>query len=294
MRPLNASGPALLLALAIVSGVAAEPPMEKQILLGPESVAQWAVAESTLEASSVRTRSQQPVLHWHIAVDYFTGEPKYPVGWPRISCPLREAAAQNWAGWDFLQFWVYTDTTRNALPSEPAGLALYTPDKEGAYNRPLTELGKGQWVPIRIPLTQVPRHQEVRLIQFHISEANYRHQDQLDFYFDELTLLRYAHPTLLDLTAEQTVMFADTQQVPVRFNLAGVKPGESVEVACELRQAGKMLAQAKATATRGPQRLVFDLHRARLRPGEYELVAHAAGGMDTSTARVRLVASPWK
>lgn len=273
---------------------AAEPQMEKRNLIGPESVRQWSAAESAMETSDVHARDGRRVLRWHVAVDHFAGEAKYPIGWPRVGYSLREAAARDWSGWDYLEMWVYTDTTRQALPREPVGLALYTPDKDSAYRRALTELAKGQWVQIRIPLSQVPRHEDVRLIQLHISESNYRHQDQLDFYIDGVALLRYARPTLLGFSAEQAVMFTDARQLPVRFDLTGIKRDEGAEMTCELRQGGKVIARTAAKVRRGPNRVVLALGGKELNPGEYELVARVAGGAESDPVRVRLVESPWK
>ncbi len=113
---------------------AAEPvreQLEKSILVGPESARQWSAAECTIEASKTRMRTGQGVLYWHVTVDYFSGEPNYPIGWPRIGYTFKEAAARDWSGWDYFQIWVYTDTTRIALPREPAGLAIYAPTGKG-------------------------------------------------------------------------------------------------------------------------------------------------------------------
>ena len=267
--------------------------MEKRVVFGPESAKQWSAAESSLEASTRRTRTGQPALHWHITVDHFGGEAKYPVGWPRINCALREPALRDWSDWDYLQFWVYTDTSRATLPREPVGLILHTPDKEGAYHRPLPELKKGVWVQIRLPLSEVPRRHEVRLMQFHISDSNYRHQDELDLYFEEIALLRYAQPTLLEFTPENTVMFADANVVPVRFNLAGLKPGENAEVTCVLRQEAKVVAETKVKAGRGPQRMALKLGGTKMRAGDYEVQARVADRTQAAAVRVRLVESPW-
>lgn len=288
-------GTAMVLLAALLGSLAAgaEPPLEKRTVFGPESAPQWSAAESTIETSAEPTRTGSPVLHWHITVDHFAGEAKYPIGWPRANCALRDAAARNWSDWDYFQFWVFTGTTRAALPRDPVGLALYTPDKQDAYTRPLSELKKGEWVQIRIPLSQVPRREDVRLMQIHISESNYRHQDQLDFYLDEVALLRYAQPTLLELAPESAVMFADARQLAVKFQLAGVKAEDRVEVACELRRNGQTVASAAATSGRGPQRVTIDLSRAQLASGDYDVVARAQGGAEV-TARVRLVKSPWK
>ncbi|MCY2954916.1 MAG: hypothetical protein NTU53_23550 [Planctomycetota bacterium] len=287
---------ALLLFVPVVAraGEPTEGQLEKRILVAAESARQWSASECTIEQSSTRMRTGTRVLHWHVTVNHFGGEPDYPIGWPRIGLTLREAAARDWSGWDYAQMWVYTDTSRDALPRAPLGLSLYTPDKEGAYNRTLTELAKGKWVRIQIPLADVPRHNDVRLIQLHISESNYRHQDQLDFYLDEVTLLRYARPTLLDFAAEAAVMFADAKQIPVRFGLAGVKPGDAAAVVCELRQRDRVVAKADTNAARGPGRLALDVSRLKLEPGEYEVIGRAAGGEQAGPVRLRLVESPWK
>ncbi len=157
----------------------------------------------------------------------------------------------------------------------------------------MTELKKGQWVQIRIPLSEVPRRQDVRGIQLHISEANYKHLDELDFYIDEIALLRYARPTLLAFAAESAVVFTDAKQIPVRFDLAGVKPDESAQVVCEIRKGEKVVASTSAKAMRGPQRRALDLSRTKLQAGEYDIVVRVVGGAETAPARVRLVESPW-
>jgi hypothetical protein len=272
---------------------AAELPLEKRIVFGPESAPQWSAPESAVETAAEPSRTGSPVLHWQITVDHFAGEPNYPIGWPRANCALRDAIARDWSDWDYFEFWVFADITRAALPRDPVGLALHTPDKREAYTRLLSELKKGEWVQVRIPLSQVPRRDDVRLMQVHISEANYRHQDRLDFYFDQIALLRYAQPTLLDLAAESEVMFTDARQLAVKFQLAGVKAEDRVEVVCEFRRNGDVVARMAAAYGRGPQRMTMDLSRIQLAPGDYDVVARAPGGAEAA-ARVRLVASPWK
>lgn len=279
---------------AAAADQATEPALEKRVVCGPESAAEWSAAESSLAASTRRTPTGQPALHWHITVDHFGGEAKYPIGWPRISRTLPEPLSRDWSGWDYLDLLVYTDTSREALPREPVGLILHTPDKESAYHRPLPELKKGAWVRIRIPLADVPRVQDVRLMQFHISDSNYRHQDELDLHFAEIALLRHARPTLLGFAPECAVIFADAEQVPVRFQVAGIKPGDSAEVTCELWQGGKSVVQTSVRAARGPQRATLDLRGARLAAGSYELRAGIGRGGPTAAAPLRLVASPWQ
>lgn len=292
-------GPSRVVALALglaalppVRLAAAEPPLEKRVLVAPESAPQWSAPESKVEISTAHVRSNLPVLRWHVTVDHFAGERNYPIGWPRANFLLRDTTARDWSQWDYFQFWVYTDSTRAALPREPVGLTLYTPEKPDVYNRPLIELKKGEWMQIRIPVSQIPRHQDVRGMQFHLSESQYRHQDQLDLYFDDIALARHAEPTLLDFASEAAVMFADEKQLALKFHLAGVRPGERIEVVCQLRKGGTAVARTVVEAGRGPQRVTIDLRDAKPEAGDYELVARARGGAEAAT-RVRLIESPW-
>ncbi|MCX7886240.1 MAG: hypothetical protein N3B01_03145 [Verrucomicrobiae bacterium] len=149
------------------------------------------------------------------------------------------------------------------------------------------------WVEIRIPIAKIPRHNDVRYIQFHISEANYKHGDKLDLYIDDLALLRYARPTILDFSAETGVAFTDAHSLAAQFHLSGVRPGETVPVVCELRRGNKVAARSNTLAARGPQRVAIHLAGLKLVAGTYELVVRAADSTEAK-AVVRLVESPWR
>ncbi|MCX7825832.1 MAG: hypothetical protein N2689_09775 [Verrucomicrobiae bacterium] len=271
-----------------------EPLMEKLVLFGGDSAKTWSPAESMVTPSAERVKVGKASLHWHVTVDFYGGEKNYPIGWPRFSHAIPEGPQRDWSGWDYLSMWVYTETSREALPREPVGLGLYMPDRSSAYSRSLNELKKGEWVEIRIPIAQIPRHHDVRSMQFHIAESRYRHGDTLDLYVDDIALLRYARPTLLEFAAENAVMFAGGRNVPVSFRLAGVKPGRSAEVACELKRDGRIAARTTMRAERGEQRVTLDAGRGKLAPGYYEIVATVAGNPQPATARLRLVESPWR
>ena len=268
--------------------------MEKRVLFGPETVKEWSAAESSLAASAAPARQGRASLHWHVTVDYTTGEPGYPIGWPWVNHAIPEGPARDWSGWDYLHMAVYADTSRPALPPVPAALLLSAPDRAGEVDRPLTELKKGQWVEINIPLSQIPRNNDVRLFQVYLAEANYRDRDRVDLYIDDLCLLRYSRPTLLEFAPESAVVFADARWIPAKFRLAGISPGERVPVTCELSREARIVARGSLAAERGPHRLLLDPGRRKLPPGDYELTAHVAGSRRTVKARVRLVESPWR
>jgi hypothetical protein len=268
-------------------------PMEKLVLFGPDSAKTWSVAESSLEPSTVHVKTGRAALHWCVKVDYFAGEKNYPIGWPRFGHNISDSM-RDWSAWDYLHAWVYTTTSRAALPKEPVGLGIQAPDKATALHTRLTELKPGAWVEVKIPVSRLAQAADVRNLQFHISESDYKHGDQLDLWVDDLALLRYAEPTLLEFAAENAVMFAGARTVPVKLQLAGVRPGQRAELACELRCNGRVVARANASVERGPQRIALDVGGKKLPAGDYELAARVGGGSCESTARLRLVDSPWR
>lgn len=269
-------------------------PMERLPLFDSGSITTWSTAESTVAISTERTRDAAAALHWHVTVDYSTGEPKYPIGWPRVNRNFPAGPLRDWSGWDYLHFWVYTATNREKLPAIPAGLGLHTPDRSGAFQRNLSELKAGTWVEFKLPLSPIPRHHDVRQIQFHIAESNYRDGDQLDFYVSDLALLRYAAPTILAFAAESTVLFTDTARIPVTLHVAGLVPGARAEVTCELHREGRVAARTSVAARRGVQTAALPVAPHSLAAGEYELRAQLPGQAQVATARVRLVESPWR
>lgn len=286
----------LAAALTLVAAVsaAAAPEMEKQLLFGGASAQGWSPAESTLEVSAAHVKVNEAALHWHVTVDYYGGEKNYPIGWPRFGRTLPAGAQRDWSAWDFLHMWIFTTASRPTLPKEPLGLGLHTPDKASAYNTILSQIKLGEWVEIVIPIAKIAHPGDVRNIQFHISEANYKHADLLDLWIDDLALLRYARPVVLDFAAENAVLFADAKVVAARFQLAGVKPNETVPVTCELRHDGKVVAQSTSQMARGAQRIALSLESGTLTPGEYELTARAAEGQPTPPLALRVVESPWR
>ena len=283
-----------LVLAATATALAQSPPMEKQLLFGGASAKGWSPAECTVEVSTAHVKVNETALHWHVPVDYFSGEPKHPIGWPRFGRAIPEGAQRDWSAWDYLHMWVYTTSSRPKLPQVPAGLGIQAPDKGQGISMILSELKLNEWVEIKIPISKIAQPGDVRNIQFHIAEANYKHQDQVDFYIDDLALLRYARPTVLDFAAETAVTYANAKAVAVRFQLAGVKPGDTVPVVCELRRDGRVVASATAQSVRGPQRIVIEPARGSLAPGVYELTARASDGQSAPPAALRVVESPWR
>lgn len=334
MRPLRTR----LLAIACVLAAPAWPlaaapaPLETLSLLAPGENKIWSPVESSLAwenppAGTAAAATPPPAgaaastLHWHVPIDHTTGEPKYPVGWPRFSRAFPAGPLRDWSAWDYLRLRVYCATNRAALPRDPVGLGLHTPDRARAYQRALTELRPHAWTEILLPITAIPRSHDVRQLQLHVAEERYRHGDHLDLYLAELALVRHAAPTWLAFAPASAVAFADAGHLAVQASIAGVRPDAPADIICELRRADRVVARTTAPAQRGAQTL--DLHWDRTAPppaGDYTLVATlqplaaaspaspatpptsaippatppTARPAATTSAPVRLVTSPWQ
>jgi hypothetical protein len=270
-------------------------PFQKLVLDSFEDTKAWGPAEATVEPDREHVKGGTSALHLGIDVNWETGEKAYPIGWPRTQRSLGEPWQQDWAGYDFFHFWVYTTTSRDALPDDPLGLNLYTPDKPRAYSRTLAELRKDAWVEIRIPVAAIPRPDQVTFIQFFISESNYRHGDRVDFYISDLSLLRYAEPTLDTLRVGQKVMFADARYLPVQVRIFGIPAEAQTPLEVTVLSGGKAIARATQEVGRGEGTVWIDLGAKPAVPGECEVRARLKESTTPAKADVfRIIASPWR
>ena len=268
-----------------------EGPFEKLLLDGGDAEA-WGAAEAVIEAATEPVVEGDTCLHFAVDVDHTTGEPKYPIGWPRTFRNFDEPWQRDWSAYDYLRFKAQVRTSREALPSRPVGLNISVPDKPNAYHRTLTELKKNEWVEFTIPLSEIPRHHNVTRWQFFISESDYKHGDRLELFVDDICLLRYAAPTVADFALVQAVAFTDARFVPVQLSLLGLNPDQQATVACEARAAEKLVARTEFPLARGMHTVWLDLGAEPLPPGDYSVTARL-GEQTAGSLELRLIEGPF-
>ncbi len=284
---------ALSVNLAFCQTPAREGEMEKLIILGGDDVAAWHPAEATLETQTEITRIGDSALHFHIDVNHETGEPKYPIGWPRMNGTFAAAWQQDWSDWDYLRLYIYTDTSRESLPSTPLSMNLYVPDRAHTFSRTLSELRKGEWVEFLYPLSQIPRHNEATGIQFAISESNYKHGDVLDFYIDDICLLRYGEPHISELTVRPSVSYAGGRYLLVCFRALGVAGDAEAAALVRVLDGQSEAVRQECMATRGSNEVPIFLGENGLAPGTYTVQVTLGEGVSAEHA-IRVVESPWE
>ena len=265
--------------------------MEKLVIAPGTNPDAWVAAEATMASSVEMARTGEAALHFHIDVDHYAGEVNYPIGWPRAFIALGEPWQQNWADYDSLRLWVYTDTSRDSLPSAPLGMIIHAPDKAHSFNYTMGELVKGEWVSIEIPLTRIPNPSEVTRIQFFISESNYRHGDVVDFYIDDICLLRHAAAHVSDLAVRPRVAYSDLSAVMVVFRALGIRAEARTPATLTLNSDGNQLVRSDVEVSRGTNSIALPLGEG-LAEGTYEVLVKLAD-TEPVTTPLRLVGSPW-
>lgn len=266
-----------------------EPPMERLSIEDGSNAEAWVPSEATVTTSKENAELGDTSLLFHIDVNHTTGQPDYPIGWPRMYLKPPEELC-DWSGWDFLELVIHVETSRDALPSRPIGLILYTPDKQSRYDRTLSELKPWETVRIRIPLSEIPRHDNVPHIQFFISESDYTHGDTVDFTIDDIGLLRYSEPALSDIEALQSIAFSDATQIGCKFRLLGVRVDETGTVHGRLMQGTQALGTGEWELGRGSHEVWLKL-ASPPKVGEASLELYM--GDPSEVAKVRIVPSPF-
>ncbi|MFP4250453.1 MAG: hypothetical protein ACLFU7_12385 [Armatimonadota bacterium] len=280
----------LLLASAVACAQTAEPPMETLTLADGDSGSEWVPAEATMEPDDTHSRDGR-AMHFHIDVNHETGQPDYPIGWPRTYLQVPEDI-QDWSDWDFIGFSLYAETSREQFPDTALGFIVRSPDRNQQWQTNLSP-EKGGWVDFRFELSNVPNLEEVRAVQFYISESNYNHGDVLDFWIDDLVLLRYAEPTIINMQPLSHLHYADSDVIRVEVELTGMEDGESVEVLSRLLHDGSAIRQSSARLGPGVSTIPLQIGGG-LSPGEYEVQAEVVGTDYTLSEPMRVISSPFE
>lgn len=264
---------------------------EARALFAPGLSNRVDMAESTLATVSAGGPGGSPALHWRIDVDHLGGEPKYPVGWPRIARAMSDPADCDWSGWDYLRLRIRAETSRPALPAGPMSLSLRAPDKARSYSRSLEELRKGEWAEILIPTHKIPNPTDVRSMTLSIADASYSHKDRLDVFIADVSLVRPRTPVLQEFAPEGSAIWTDARRLPVRFRLLGVPAGGSSRVRFEVRDGTTVLGADSFSGGRGMHRAVIALPV--LKPGACAVHALSDAGVSIAAAPLTVVESPW-
>ena len=243
-------GTAACLAVPLSAAEAPDAPMERLVLDDMEDVGDWyndSPDETALTASEVHVKQGKTALLFANVVDHTKGEKNYPIGWPRSGKDLRKSGPTDWSGYDYFECWIYATTSREALPKTPVSVGFYHSGPKRSTSFPLAEVRKDQWVKIQIPIAKIEPSNDIRRIQFNISESNYTHGDHVDFYIDDVVLTRFAHPVIGSMHARRRLIYTSDRHLSAEFELLGSRSATDVTVVLEVGQGENIIASASAS-----------------------------------------------
>jgi hypothetical protein len=232
---------------------AAEANIERLVLDDMQDIAGWyngSPVETTL-ARSERAKEGRYSLAFANVVDHFQGEKDHPVGWPRVGRDLAKTKRTDWSDYDFFECWIYTETSRAQLPATPVSIGFSHTGPKRATSVTLKEVKKDEWVKIVVPIARLLDAQDVRRVQFNISEANYKHGDRVTFFINRPALTRYIRPVIAQVDMDRRLHYANDRHIVVSYTLLGRQGMDQVKLQLEIGPAqGACIAQATGPATR--------------------------------------------
>jgi len=254
----------------------------------------WSPAECTVAIAAKQLANGRPTLHVHVPVDHYAGEKKYPVGWPRMGLHPKALYERDWTRFEHFEFMVYTEMSRDKIPKTPITLILYCPDRSRVWSRTLGELKLSQWVKFSLPISRMRYVEGVAKVAFSVSESNYKHGDQLDFYIGGFRFVRSSECEIASLRPGASAVFQGQPAVDVEIDVLGVPKGVSRAVPLTIRQGEAAIRRESLPVHRGRYTLSIDIAELRLTPGTYTIVAFEGERDKEKSATFRVVTSPWK
>lgn len=186
----------------------------------------WAVA-----ADRELVKQGEQSLAFMIRVNW-TPRPgeQYPRGWPMMKRSFD--APRDWSSFDYVEFWLYPKTELSLEQSTV--LRVGFPWKE-MPDRPSWHTVEGLrpncWQRVRVPLVMEADWSQITGVAFYVAEGWYQDGDAVDFYVDDLCLVRRTTPVISAIsTTARTSPRGKT--LSVRLKIAG--PPERARVRCRI------------------------------------------------------------
>ena len=252
----------------------------------------WSPAEA--EILSADPVDGHAAFIFHVPVDHFAGEPKYPIGWPRAY--FGGAASINWKDYDAFQFKIYTKMNRDTLPKKAFSLAFRNPDKGKNIEVPFGKdnLRLNEWTTFTMPINRLAKLPSIHTIGFYVCESDFNHGDTLDFTFGGFRLIRSSAVKITSLECNG-ISYRETPALDVKVTAEGSSSTIGKGVPFALTDAtGKLIRLETLPVTRGINEIKMDVSELRLKPGDYQLTAFPKEAEKTIRVGFKIVDSPWE
>ena len=250
---------------------------------------QWQPTEA--EARSAAEVNGHPAITFHIDVDHHAGEPKYPIGWPRMY--MRKPNDIPWKDYDKFEFKVFTKTSSNLLPARAFNLKFAgQPRINIDLSFGLKQLKLNEWMPFSMPTNKLGEITSFSSVGFFISEANYPDKEVLDFTFAEIRLVRSSYCKITEMET-QGVRYNTSSTLPVKITVFGPASDAARGVPFQIARGDKVLRLETLPVVRGNQTLQMDVSELNLTNGDYTLTAFPDNPDRKLTVSFKVIDSPF-
>ena len=251
--------------------------------------AQWQPTEA--EARSAGDVNGHPALTFHIDVDHHAGEPKYPIGWPRMY--MRKPNDIPWKDYDKFEFKIHTKASSNTIPARTFSLKFTGQPKTSIdIGFSPKQLKLNEWVPFSMPTNKIAEITTFASCVFFISESNYPDKEVLDFTFAEMRLVRSSYCKITEMQT-QGVRYTATPTLPVKLTVYGPASDGARGIPFQIACGDKVLRLETLPVVRGTQTLQMDISELNLANGDYTLTAFPDNPDRKLTVSFKVIDSPF-
>ena len=165
---------------------------------------------------------------------------KYARGWPMMRRAFSEPA--DWSSYDYVDFWLYAKTDLSLRQSTVLRVGFSWQDmKERPPWHTIEGIQPNQWQRVRVPLTMQADWSRITGVSFYVAEGWYQHGDKVDFFVDDMRLVRRTIPVISSSSVTARTSRRG-RALGVRLKIAG--PIEGARVRCRVAETSLELTQA--------------------------------------------------
>ena len=258
----------------------------------------WSPAESSVTLAPFKF-SSRPVLKWTAPIDHFSGEKKYPVGWPRMYMNnfsrTKPAIPSDWSKWDFFEFDV-----KMCLEGDPDNknciVTFMIASTHPRSNTSLRKMHDGELHSIKIPVSQITAPGKITSFGFSIAESNYKHGSKLTVHAGNFRLTRSSHCTIDKATMLTPAITGAAPSIKLRLHITG--PGSDVARGVPFQlvygKTNSVVREETLPVKRGDREVEIAIDELQLEPGNYTLNLFPADKTRKKSLSFKVLSSPYK
>lgn len=193
---------------------------------------------------------------------------KYAKGWPMMRRTFPEP--RDWSAYDYVDFWLYPKTDLSLKQSTVLRVGFPWQDMKGQQPwHAIDRVEPNRWQQVRVPLVMEADWSRITGVSFYVAEAWYQDGEQVDFYVDDMRLVKRTVPAIASCTVSART-FPRGESLGVQLKIVG--PAQGAQVRCRI--VGTQLEFTRALSGR---ETTFAFPTKGLTPGGHQAVVELIG-----------------